>query len=1062
MKAKHFVSWFCLTLFGLGVMTAESGQMPQEYSRLAWIQSTGNQYVKIDYWHTATTRVELACHIPTPTSGGYLTMFGSRNDSASSCAYYFSARFFGANCAMFCLTGKEGRQNVTTHLYDEDVTIRTDAATKTATWENKWGEGGSVASTGTAGDGLCSWTLFWLNKAKTRDGLSLDDKGSVYRFYSMKIYEGETLVCDLVPAMRHADGVAGVYDLQRDRFFANGSPVNPFVVPDAFTVELTLPQDRSVDGIHPLQGVSVRVLDIATGKELVEGSDYSVTWDDLSMPGTHNVLVAGLSNTDYEGVVKRLQFSTSIMLGARRPYLPSGYTEVEWVASTPDGNQWVDTGVVHTPTTAALCDCFLDSALNTMKYGCIFGSRKNTYWYNCYCFFSRFENNNSCYARTNGEKRGTPFIFDKRVLVSTDGAQAFVTDGVTTNVITTTGTTDEGFGPFYLFCHNDTYDATERHSDFSVARIYSFAMLDGNVYSAWLVPCCRNVDGAIGFYDVTHLAEGDAAFRPNGAGTSLARGGEIFRPAKADETLDFFCTACDATFVDFIYSVNDKSLVGASVTLKWADNAEFDDARQQDLGTSAGYLEEVSGRVGDLVAGKTYYLSLTLGKDGRDSVVRTFSVKLPGRAGIIAEDVDITWPFGENPVFKGSILSYGAGDVHTVKLCFSTDGETFVEAGSTEVTDNGPFSVSGVWPAYFQPVKYKLAYITEDGVSETTVKERTATYTATFTWKSDVAEGKWADAGNWAMSDVSVSNPPEDYPCQDGYHAVVFPAAMTTRVHLDGGESCWHMTVGMNANVTLVGASGGDSSSFATGAFVINSQGFRLVLDHVNCNLTTTVGPELASPGWLNLGRWSCIRLQNGSSLTSAGNQCPINILSRDAAFEVTGGSSVSIALPGNNDYFRAVGPDSVVLVDDSSFSCDKWINLNSSGYDWATWRFSGKSPILAAQHCRLSGKGGARLVFDAPREGFAHAPLEINGDMLMNCAGTVEVSVPDDAQVWKGASCDFALIDAPKGINTNNVTFSTGRRTNGTFIWTTTDGIANPTGLKFRVRNKGLMLILK
>lgn len=1062
MSMKTLLAGLGLAAVGMGAVTADAASLPQAYSRREWIQSTGNQYIKIDYWHTATTRVELACHIPKPTSGSYPVMFGSRNANAGSCAYYFAARFFGANCAMFCLTGNEGRQNTTTHLYDEDIIIRTDGATKTATWENASGEGGSVTTTGTAGNGLCSWTLFWLNKATSRDGVTLDDGGSTYKFYSMKIYEGETLVCDLVPVMRQSDEVAGVYDLQRDCFFANGKPENPFKVGDPYAGDLaavlTVPDDTTVDGIHTLQGASVSVTNSKTGETLVEGTDYTVAWGDLSAPGTQEVLVTGETGTPYEGATKRLTFETKLAPDARRPYLPAGYTEVDWVSSTLGGNQWVNTGVVHTPTTEVTCVCFAESKLNGMQYGSLFGSRNGSYQYNCYCYFVRF-NGASCYSRTGNEKTGSTFLFDKLVTVSTLNATATVTDGTTTNTITTTGTLDEGKSPFLLFCHNNAGSATGASpGDHCVAKIYSFVMCEGDVKACWLVPCYRNSDGAVGFYDVAHLCEGDGGFRPNGAATALTKGVDIIRPAKADETLDFFRTGGEATFVDFIYSVNDAALVGAAATLEWADNAEFTDASRRDLGASAAYLEEVSGRIEGLRAGKTYYLRLTLRKGGRADVVRSFSFETPSAAGVIADSVDISWVSGRDPEFTGTVLVFGAGETHRVELHFSEDGETFEKASELDVAAAGTFTITGVWPAYFKPVKYKLVYVTDDGTSVTSVRERNQPFSATYTWKGAVTEGDWTNAANWTISGASVTNPTELYPQRDGYHIVTFPENKAVTVNLYGGEAFWYVNVGKNACVTLKG-DGATPVTLNGGSFRISVSGFSLILDNVAFVQSNSGGATQS--GTDNMGANSGIRLQNGSSFMKDGGGWPVNFVSSGDRLELVGGSTLTFV--NNVNYFRFYSPDSVVLIDDSVFSCNVPIHLNDAASDWTIWRFAGEGPLLEAKGgCSVQGAGGAKLVFDAPKGGFSAAPLKVTGGMLATCNGPVEISVPDKAQVWKGSTCTFPLIDAPSGINTNSVTLSTGRRTNGTFIWTTTEGVANPTGLKFKARVNGTVLFVR
>ena len=82
---------------------------------------------------------------------------------------------------------------------------------------------------------------------------------------------------------------------------------------------------------------------------------------------------------------------------------------------------------------------------------------------------------------------------------------------------------------------------------------------------------------------------------------------------------------------------------------------------------------------------------------------------------------------------------------------------------------------------------------------------------------------------------------------------------------------------------------------------------------------------------------------------------------------------------------------------------------------------------------------------------------------MLATCSGPVTIQVPDSAGIWTSKMSQVVpLISAPAGIVTNQIQLAALKRTSGKFVWGTTEGKADPTGLSFEYRPTGLVICIR
>ena len=182
--------------------------VPIGYEKLEYIESTGTQYIRLDFTPDSDTRVVLD-HQLTETSGTY-AMLGSRTTARTSdqyCVYivdgqirtdYGSALYpaFTASAARIVLD-KDGRVT----KYGTQTHTET-AATFTCPRPMALFSVQNVSGTPVFGD-------------------QVDSRPVKMRLYSCRIYDGDALARDLVPARRQQDSAVGLYDTVTGAFYGN-------------------------------------------------------------------------------------------------------------------------------------------------------------------------------------------------------------------------------------------------------------------------------------------------------------------------------------------------------------------------------------------------------------------------------------------------------------------------------------------------------------------------------------------------------------------------------------------------------------------------------------------------------------------------------------------------------------------------------------------------------------------------------------------------------------------------------------------------------------------------
>lgn len=816
-------------------------------------------------------------------------------------------------------------------------------------------------------------------------------------------------------------------------------------------------EDQVVDGVNPC-APTLSVTD-ADGNALAEGVDYEVVWPDLSAPGAATVVVNGKDGTSSEGLSASATFD--ILLSAtpkKRPYLPEGYVELDGI--TGAGSQYLTTGRKSKADTRIECEMNSPKFLKT--YSAAFGHR--TSWQsNAFVFYVSFAGDMVGYNRSGKEDRqaGVKFTFGERTLVVADGLTATWTSDSASGSITATGALTDAAYDMYVFTDN----SAGKPDSTTTMTLHSFRMVEDGVTVCWLVPCCRESDGAVGAFDVVHRQPGDMTFRTNLGAGEFQKGATLYRPTATDASLDFYAERSDASEICYGWSVNDEEYAGGTLTAVYSTASDFSSPVEVDLGTAEAFANK-SASVTGLQPSTTLYFRLTLSKEGKADVVREFAVSTSSSAGSLGGGVSMNWTRPSDPEFTCSVDALGAGDVHRVKLYLGTDADALELAATQDVEAAGLIRLSASWPAYYVPVYYKVVY--ENGTGdelyscETDVAEYTPTYTATYTWNSAVTEGSWRDAGNWTISNCDAKNPSELWPQREAYHVAAVPNNWTGVVEVAGGEECLYVQGGRYSRATLRGPADGGPAAIRVGSIVFQSSaGAQIFLDRVSFTWTEVSGSRWSQSD--HVGQYGGIRLDGGSSIDMPSGGWPIVFENGANAFlEVCGGSRMTFAK--NSNYFSMKGPGSRVLVDDSEFSCNVPVRLNGAADGSVAWTFSGASPrVVADGGLALPGAGGATLEFSPAKGGWERAALSVTkGVCLDGAAGVATVGVADDAPVWKSMqTVDFALLESAGGINTNAFLIAAPKRSNGTLYWHPADA-ESPTQLRFRMTPPGMMIFIR
>lgn len=201
--------------------------------------------------------------------------------------------------------------------------------------------------------------------------------------------------------------------------------------------------------------------------------------------------------------------------------LPEGYAFVNYIESTMNGDQYINTEYVHKSNTRIECSVTV-TLHQAYDFPAIFGSFMGGFQTSAFAFFPRFDPPKfgtfiPALCRTGHEQPGNPasFPYDTRVDLTCAGRVAswhrFGESAVCGAITNTMATVDGGGCAMSIFVINN--NGSQAGNSWCMMKLHSFAIYEGEELKRDFVPCVETASHRAGLYD---LVEGK--FYPNDGG----------------------------------------------------------------------------------------------------------------------------------------------------------------------------------------------------------------------------------------------------------------------------------------------------------------------------------------------------------------------------------------------------------------------------------------------------------------------------------------------------------------------------------------------------------------
>ena len=200
------------------------GTLEAPYTEVEWVESTGKQFVyldwkppintwgfEIDFISQNATNTTTGAWNESTNKNGYGTIFGTRGASSANrtqlSSYNGGYLRTGNNTNITGHGFKTDHSRQTMKLHGTVLTTPT-GTTKTITRVSE-----------TASDLYSNMTVFAIHAGVRAVSYGNISEPSSTRIYSLKFFDGDTLTVDLVGAIRKSDGITGLYDKVRRHFY---------------------------------------------------------------------------------------------------------------------------------------------------------------------------------------------------------------------------------------------------------------------------------------------------------------------------------------------------------------------------------------------------------------------------------------------------------------------------------------------------------------------------------------------------------------------------------------------------------------------------------------------------------------------------------------------------------------------------------------------------------------------------------------------------------------------------------------------------------------------------
>lgn len=234
----------------------EFANLPSEYQQVEYIESTGVQYIDTGFIPDDNSGFDIV-YITNSNVGssGYGTILGSRYDSRNT---------------EFHLTTFNSEVRFGNNTYNGGITV---GELMHSVLKNKVYTSNSV-TTNLSGEFVApgNLTVFALN---VRGSITQYSKT---RVYSLKLYDGDSLIRDYVPCYRKEDEVSGFFDLVTNEFYTNKKAntvdfIRGEIVNETINASYAVNEDGTVDNVKSISPSMLLSVDM---QGAVINADYYV------------------------------------------------------------------------------------------------------------------------------------------------------------------------------------------------------------------------------------------------------------------------------------------------------------------------------------------------------------------------------------------------------------------------------------------------------------------------------------------------------------------------------------------------------------------------------------------------------------------------------------------------------------------------------------------------------------------------------------------------------------------------------------------------------------------
>ena len=212
--------------------------------------------------------------------------------------------------------------------------------------------------------------------------------------------------------------------------------------------------------------------------------------------------------------------------------LPDGYEFVNYIESTPNGRQYIDTNYRANANTRVVMDAYVFPRKEQADtWGVLFGSRTYGDPWTTKSFSFQMADGvpgiDSCRFAYNGQFQSDgnkPFSYGERITLVCDGQHVEWTGSKAGSVAFTASPLDQSKSTLYIFGDNSVgNDGEKRDGAYnpSIMKLYSFTICEGDALKLDFVPCVETASGRVGLYETVN-----GKFYPNagkGAGFNTGR-----------------------------------------------------------------------------------------------------------------------------------------------------------------------------------------------------------------------------------------------------------------------------------------------------------------------------------------------------------------------------------------------------------------------------------------------------------------------------------------------------------------------------------------------------------